>query len=99
MIRLLLPAILGFAFSLIFLWVAYAISMKYTQLEKDVRKQIRNFCLMITAIAFLFFGFYAANIYSVNSISRTDIDRSAQREGVQNFENQLMKDTITIKNK
>ncbi len=97
MIQLLVPAILEFIFFIIIIWVVYSIIMTYVKLENPSKNPIKKICWIVTFLASLLFVFYVINISSVNEVPRTEIDRSAQQEGKQNFEDRLAKDTITNK--
>ncbi len=99
MFRLILPSLIGLVFFLLTLWFGYFMILKNSTLEGDNLQKIKKLFLTITLAAILFSAFYVLNMLSVNDIPRTVPDRSAQEEGKQNFEDRLLKDTITIKHK
>ena len=97
MIRLLLPSLLGFAFFLTALWLGYFLLKRYIKSEDEQTKAItKSIAWIITILVSAFFAFYIINIASVNEIPRNEIDRSAQTEGIRNFEDRMIKDASKI---
>jgi amino acid permease len=99
MLRLLLPSIIGLVFFILTLCFGYLMILKHSTIEQEMLQKIKKIFFSIALLVLLFFVFYVINIVSVNEIPRAAPDRSAQEEGKQNFEERLLKDTLTIKNK
>lgn len=78
--------------------------MKYVKIGnlkplKDFEKvvPIKNMFSIITIATAIIFSIYVINIASVNEVTRTSVDKSAQDDGKINFDSRMEKDTTRLK--
>lgn len=96
MFRLLLPSIVEMTIFVIILILIRVISFSKIK-DGYLRKTIRNILWFVFMIFFVGWIIYVINIASVNEIPRSDPDRKAQEQGINNFQEKMQHDAAQPK--
>lgn len=96
MFRLLLPSIVTFAITAIALIILAVFLIRNTE-DDEAKRIIKKIAWWLLGIGLAGWLAYVINICSVNSIPRSDPDRKAQEEGINNFQEKMQHDAAEPK--